>query len=41
MAYEIPQFQNYYDAVDQDFFKIPTDETQLEYVSIYWDMKTT
>jgi len=44
MAYEIPQFNGgvtaagYLQAEEEEFFKIPTDETQLEPVAIYWDM---
>ena len=41
MAYEIPQFSGGYAAAEEaDFFKIPTDETQLEPVAIFWDMDT-
>ena len=39
MAYEIPNFGgDYLKAEDAEFFKIPTDETQLEPVAIFWDM---
>jgi hypothetical protein len=41
MDYEIPQFSGGYAAAEEaDFFKIPTDETQLEPVAIFWDMDT-